>query len=322
MRLVGLLAMAAFMTAAPAAVHAQAYPSKPIRMIVPFAAGGVTDMLGRLAAEHIKTRTGQSVVVENRPGAGGNTGLAAVVTSPPDGYTLGLAAVSNLNMNQFLYKSMPFDPLKDVAPIAAIGDAPQIMVINAKVPAASLKEFIAWARANPDRSNYGSAGTGSTVHLAADQILRQAGITAQHVSYRGAGPAVADLISGNVQMMVVAAALVVEHARAGTLRILASATPRRVPSLPEVPTTSEAGLPVYDTANWFGLVAPKGTPKPIIDQLNAIVVSMGDDPEIGKRFDANYIVPMRLSADQYAQMIAADAPKWERIIRDAGIAPQ
>lgn len=318
----GLLCGALLCAGLPGLAHAQAYPSQPIKLIVPYAAGGVTDMTGRLAAEHIKNKTGQSVVVENRAGAGGNAGIGQVVTAPPDGYTLGLVAVSNVNMNQFLYKSMPFDPIKDLAHIAAIGDAPQIMVISAKVPAQNLAGFIAWAKANPDQANYGSAGTGSTVHLAADQITRQAGIAVKHVSYRGAGPAVTDLVSGNVQMMVVAAALVVEHAKAGSLRIVASASAKRLPFLPDVPTTSEAGLPVYDTANWFGLVGPKDLPKAIVDQLNAIVVSMGDDADIRKRFDANYIVPMKLSADQFSAMIKADLPKWEKIIKAAGIEPQ
>ena len=318
-----LLALATqHQTAAAQQATAQAYPTQQIRLIVPYAAGGVTDMLGRLAAEHIKARTGQSVVVENRPGAGGNTGAAAVATAPPDGYTLGHVSANNVNMNQFLFKSMPLDPAKDLVPVAVTGDAPQIMVLNAKVPAATLQEFIAYAKANPDKVNYGSAGTGSTVHLAAEQIIRQAGVTASHVSYRGAGPAVADLVGGNVQMMVVAAALVIEHAKAGSLRIVAAASPQRLPFLPEVPTTAEAGLPVYDTRNWFGLVAPRGTPKAIVDHLNGIVVSMSDDPEIGRRLAANYIVPMRLTADEFARMIEGDTPKWERIIKDVGIAAQ
>ena len=315
-------AMALYPAAAFAQTSSPAWPSQPIRMIVPVAAGGVTDMLGRLAAEHIKAKTGQSVVVENRPGAGGNTGLAAVVAAAPDGYTLGQVAVNNVNMNQFLYKSMPFDPIKDLVPVAAIGDAPQILAISAKVPATTLTEFIAWAKANPDKANYGSAGTGSTVHLAADQITRQAGLKFAHVSYRGAGPAVTDLVGGNVQMMVVAAALVVEHAKAGSLRLLAAASQHRLPLLPDLPTTAEAGLSVYDTANWFGLVAPKGTPKPIVYRLNAIVVSMADDPEIAKRFAANYILPMKLSPEAFAGMIARDTPKWEKIIKDAGIQPE
>ena len=307
---------------ATGAAFAQSYPSQSIRMIVPYAAGGVTDMLGRRAAEHIKTRTGQTGVVENRPGAGGNTGTAAVATAPPDGYTLGHVTVSNVNMNQFLYKSMPYDPLNDLAPVAVTGDAPQIMVMNAKVPATNLKEFIAWAKANPDKANYGSAGTGSTVHLAAEQIARQSGMKVTHVSYRGAGPAVADLISGNVQMMVVAAALVVEHAKSGSLRILAAASPQRLPLLPDVPTTAEAGLPVYETLNWFGVFAPKGTPAEIVGKLNAIVNSMADEPEIAKRLAANYILPMKLSPESFAKMVRDDTPKWERIIKDAGIQPE
>ena len=304
------------------AALAQTYPSQSIKLIVPFAAGGITDLVGRLAAEHVKTTTGQSVIVENRPGAGGNIGLAAVVTSPPDGYTIGLVGINTFAVNPHMFKSMPFDPMKDLMPVAPIAEAPQIMVIHASVPAKDLAEFIAYARANPNKLNYGSAGVGTPNHLGADQIVRQAGLAIPHVPYRGGGPAVADLVSGAMQMEVVAVGLVIEHIKAGTLRGLAAAAPKRLPFLPDLPTTAEAGLPTYDTANWFGIAAPAKTPRPVIDGLNRILSSMADDAAIQKRITGSYMLPMKMTADELMASIKADAPKWEKIVKDAGVAPE
>lgn len=302
---------------------AQNYPSQPIKLIVPFAAGGITDLLARMAGEHIKNRTGQTVVVENRPGAGGNTGLDAVVKSAPDGYTIGLSGSTIFGVNPHIYKQMPFDPLKDLVPVAVIAEAPQILVINAsKVPVKTLKEFIAYAKANPNKLNYGSAGTGTPNHLGADQIVRQAGLSIAHVPYRGGGPAVADLIAGNVEMAVVAPGLVIEHVKTGTLTVLAAAAPKRLPFLPNVPTAAEAGLATYDTANWFGIVAPARTPPAVVDVLNALVGSMSDDKAILERIERAYMLPMRVAPAQFAAMVQADGPKWAKIVKDAGIAPQ
>jgi|LNFM01.1.fsa_nt_gb tripartite-type tricarboxylate transporter receptor subunit TctC len=302
---------------------AQSYPSQQIRLIVPFAAGGITDLLARMAGDHIRTKTGQSVVVENRPGAGGNTGLDQVVKSTPDGYTIGLCGATMFGVNPHIFKQMPFDPMRDLVPVATIAEAPQILVVNAaKVPASTLQEFIAYAKANPTKLNYGSAGTGTPNHLGADQITRQAGISVAHVPYRGGGPAVADLVAGNVEVAVIATGLVIEHVKAGTLKVLAAVAPKRLPFLPDVPTTGEGGLPTYDTANWFGIVAPAKTPAAVVGDLNRVLTSMADDKAILDRIERAYMLPFRVSPDEFAAMVKADNPKWEKVVREAGIKPE
>ena len=304
-------------------VAAQSYPTQQIRLIVPFAAGGVTDLLARMAGDHIRTKTGQSVVVENRPGAGGNTGLDQVVKSTPDGYTIGLCGATIFGVNPHIFRQMPFDPMKDLVPVATIAEAPQILVVNAaKVPAGSLQEFIAFAKANPTKLNYGSAGTGTPNHLGADQIMRQAGITVAHVPYRGGGPAVADLVAGNVEVAVIATGLVIEHVKAGTLKVLAAVAPKRLPFLPDVPTTAEGGLPTYDTANWFGIVAPAKTPSAVVAELTRVLTSMADEKAILDRIERAYMLPFRVTPDQFAAMVLADNPKWERVVKEAGIKPE
>lgn len=319
----GALAGLAIAIAAAGAATAQGYPTQQIRLIVPFAAGGITDLLARMAGEHIKTKTGQTVVVENRPGAGGNTGLDQVVKSTPDGYTIGLSGATIFGVNPHIYKQMPFDPAKDLVPVATIAEAPQILVVNArKVPSTNLEEFIAYAKSGVAKLNQGSAGVGTPNHLGADQIARQAGIEIAHVPYRGGGPAVADLVAGSVEVAVVAPGLVIEHVKAGTLRILAVAAPKRLPFLPDVATTAEQGLPVYDTANWFGIVAPAKTPAPVVAELNRLVSSMADDAAVQERIARAYMLPMRVTPEQFARMVKADGPKWEKVVKDAGIKPE
>jgi tripartite-type tricarboxylate transporter receptor subunit TctC len=301
---------------------AQSYPSQQIRLIVPFAAGGVTDLLARMAGDHIRAKTGQTVVVENRPGAGGNTGLDQVAKSAPDGYTIGLCGATIFGVNPHIFKQMPFDPMKDLVPVATIAEAPQVLVVNAaKVPSGTLREFIAFAKSNPTKLNYGSAGTGTPNHLDADQIMRQADITVAHVPYRGGGPAVADLVAGNVEVAVVATGLVIEHVKAGTLKVLAAVAPNRLPFLPDVPTTAEGGLPTYDTANWFGIVAAAKTPAAVVAELNRVITSMSDEKAILDRIERAYMLPFRVTPEQFAAMVQADNPKWEKVVKEAGIKP-
>jgi len=296
------------------------YPNQQIRLIVPFAAGGITDLLARMTGEHIKTQSGQSVIVENRPGAGGNTGLDLVAKATPDGYTIGLSGATIFGVNPHVFKQMPFDPMKDLIPVATIAEAPQILVVNAaKVPATNLKEFIAFAKAHPGSLNHGSAGVGTPNHLGADQIIRAAGIDVAHVPYRGGGPAVADLVAGNVQVAVVAPGLVLEQVKVGTLRILATAAPKRLPFLQDVPTTAEQGLVTYDTANWFGIVAPAHTPIEVVVRLNTLISSMSSDPAVTDRIANAYMLPLKTTPAQFIAMVKADAPKWAKVVTDAGI---
>jgi tripartite-type tricarboxylate transporter receptor subunit TctC len=300
---------------------ADTYPSRLIRIIVPTAPGGSTDLLGRMVANHISTKTGVQVVVENRAGAGGNIGMDAVAKAAPDGYTLGFAN-TGLTINPYLYKSMPFDARKDLAPVGPVGDAPQLLVINAELPAKTLQEFIALAKAAPGRFNYGSAGLGSTVHLAGDQFSRSAGLDMTHVPYRGSAPAVTDLVRGSLQMISISLGPVAGFVASDKLRVLAAASKKRVRFLPDVPTSAEAGLPGYEMTTWFGLFAPAGTPQDIVDRLNGYLAEMLVEPATQKRLADNSIEALQMSAGEFARFLQEDSAKWERVVRDAGLQAQ
>jgi tripartite-type tricarboxylate transporter receptor subunit TctC len=306
---------------AVAAAYAQDYPARPIRIIVPVSPGGITDIVARVAADYITARSGQPVVVENRTGAGGNIGVEAVARSAPDGYVLSLAATSQIAINQFTGK-LGFDPLKDLVPVAPIAEAPQLLVINSKVPAATLTEFIAYARANPGKLNYVSLGPGSTVSLAGDQFVRLAGVDMVPVQYRGTAPGITDLVSGTVQMISIGIAPVLGFVQSGALRVLAAGTRERLRYLPDVPTAAEAGLPGYEMSTWFALFAPQGTPKPIVDKLNLYMRELTADPTAAKRLTDVHIDPMSMPADEFAAFVQAEAVKWERIIKEAGATPR
>ena len=307
------------LNAAP--VRADDYPSKPIRIIVPFAAGGITDFLGRFAAEYISGKTGQQAIVENRSGAGGTIGMEAIAKAAPDGHTLGIGSASDIAVNSFLYKHLSFDPLKDLVPVALLADAPQLLVINAQLPAKTLQEFIAYAKANPGRINYGSAGSGSTIQIGALLFARLAGLDLVHVPYRGATPAVTDMVGGRIQMMHLSLQPVISHVQSGALRILVVTLPERWKDyLPQVPTSAEAGLPGYEMALWFGLVAPRATPQPIINQLNGYMRSMISEPATKKRLVDAFLRPAAsMSAAEFQAFIHRDAPRWERIVRETGV---
>jgi tripartite-type tricarboxylate transporter receptor subunit TctC len=303
------------------AAVAEAYPSRNIRIVVPTSPGGTTDLLGRLLANHIAAATGVQVVVENRGGAGGNIGMDLVAKAAPDGYTLGFAN-TGIVINRYTYKNMPFDPLKDLEPIGPIGEAPQLLIVNAELPAHNLQEFIALAKAKPGGFNYGSAGLGSTMHLAADQFARAAGVKLVHVPYRGAAPAITDLVTGNLQMISVSLGPVAGFVQSGKLRVLVAAAEKRIRFLPQVPSSAESGLPGYEMTTWFGLFAPRGTPTEIVERLNGFIGEMLASAEIQKHLADNSVEELRMNPSEFARFLTVDSVKWERVVRDSGLQAQ
>ena len=306
------------LVAAPAI--AQTYPSRPIKIVVPSSPGGITDFVGRLAADYIGSKTGQVVVVENHSGAGGAVGMEVVAKAAPDGYTLGSANTGDL-ISGLLHRHLSFDPQKDLLPVGMIGDAPQFLVVGAQFPATSLQEFLAYARAHPGEINYGSAGIGSLNQVGAEYLAHLAGLKLVHVPYRGAVPAVTDMITGRIQMMHTSLNPIIAHIRADTLRpLVVTARERWKDYLPDVPTATEAGLPDYEMGIWFGLAAPRGTPKPIVDQLNGYLRAMTADPATRKRIIEGFLRPVSMTADEIAAFVGRDMPHWDKIIRESGTA--
>jgi tripartite-type tricarboxylate transporter receptor subunit TctC len=299
----------------------ETYPSRPVRVMVPASAGGVTDLIARITADYLFVRTNQRFVVENRTGAGGNLATEAVARAEPDGYTLGLVASGNLVINPYIYQRMPFDAKTDLVPVAAIAEAPQVIAINKDVPAATLQDLIAIARAKPESLKYASAGNGSTMHLAGDRFARLAGVKLVHVPYRGASPAVTDVVAGFVQVISVSAGPIVAFVRSGQLRVLAAASARRLKHFPDVPTSAEAGLPGYEMTTWFGLVAPRNTPDEIVQMLNGFIRDMLANPGAGKRLEDAFLDRMPMTQPEFAAFVAAEFPKWEKVVRDSGLQP-
>jgi len=316
-----VLALAAALLATPIAgpLWAQDYPSRPVRIIVPFGAGGPADVTARQVGNILQESFGQPFVVENRTGAGGVIGTVEAAKSPPDGYTLLLVAGGNVVITPFLYASLPFDPLNDIVPVFNIAGAPQLLVVPGALPVKDLAEFIALARANPGKLNYASAGPGSTTHLAADHFARLAGVQLVHVPYRGAGPALTDLLAGRVQMLSVGLSPVQAHLRSGALRALAAASKTRLVAAPEVPTAAEAGLPGWEMTTWFGIFAPKGTSAEVVRAVNASMQAVIDDPATRKRMIESGMEPIGGSAQAFAERVRSDYRAWEKVVRASGV---
>jgi tripartite-type tricarboxylate transporter receptor subunit TctC len=296
---------------------AEDYPSRPIRIIVSTSAGGITDVAARVLGNHLTMKTGQVVVIDNRAGAGGNIAMDAVAKAPPDGYTLGVANTGNIVINPYLYRTMPYDPLRDLVPVGSMGDVPLFMVVNGKFPARDLKEFVAYAKANP--VSYGSAGVGTTPHLAADAFNRLAGLDMVHVPYRGSTAAMTDVIGGAIPMTFVSLGQYIDLVRQGTVRVLGIAGARRASYLPDVATFAEQGFAGFEVGTWFALFAPEGTPKEIVERLNTHVRALADDPDSRRRLDAAFLEPMPQKAAEFAAQVKADAARWERIVRESGV---
>ena len=305
--------------AVPAWAQAPEFPTKPLRLVIGTTAGGITDFLGRALAGRLGTIVGQPVVVENKPGATGNVAIEFVAKSPADGHTLLLVAGGNIVIAPFLYRTLPVDPLTALAPVFNVAEAPQLLVVPGSLPVRDLREFIAYARARPGRINYASAGVGSTTHLAADHFARLAGLDLVHVPYKGIGQALADLLTGRVQMLSVGLEPVRIHLETGALRALAVGADRRLAAAPAVPTASEAGLPGYEMTTWFGIFAPAGTRPEIVGSLNASLQIALDEPQLQQRLVAAGIARLGGSAQEFAERVRADSRSWGRVVREAGI---
>lgn len=314
-----LFSLASLIFAAlPLPLHAQSYPNKPIRLIAPFPPGGTVDFFGRLVSEGMGPLTGQPVVLENRPGAGGNLGTDAVAKASPDGYTLALVASGNIVINPFLYRSMPFDALNDLVPVFNIADAPQLLVIPGSLPVKNLQEFLTFARSKPGAVNYASAGAGTTTHLAMDMLGRMAKVEMQHVPYKGVGQAMADLVTGRVQALSVGYGPLQSQLKSGALRAIVAAAPKRLAAAPDVPTSREAGLPGFEMTTWFGVLAPKGTSPAIVSYLNTNLQKVFDDANTKKRLLDSGMEPAGGSAESFATLIRADYRKWEAVVKASG----
>jgi tripartite-type tricarboxylate transporter receptor subunit TctC len=298
--------------------HAQTYPNRSVRLMVPASAGGVTDLVARIAADYLSAQLKQQFVVENRTGAGGNLATDAVAKANPDGYTLGLVASGNVVINPYIYKSMPFDPLTDLIPVASIAEAPQVIAVNKDVPAKSLAELIALAKAQPGRLNFASSGYGAAAHLAGELFKTQAQVDIVHVAYKGAAPALQDLIAGHVQLMFATAASVVPHIKDGLVRPLAVTTLTRTAVLPDIPTVSELGIAGFDATTWHGLVAPAGTPPEIIAALHRATVEALNDPATRKALGDLGVDIVGSSPAEFAAYIKAEIPKWSAVVKAAG----
>ena len=313
-----VVAAAVALTVLPAS--AQNYPSKPIKIMVSTSAGGATDIMARILGHHITAKTGQPHVIDNRAGASGNLAMEVVAKAAPDGYTLGFANTGNITINPYLFKSMSFDPLNDLIPVGPVGTVPLFLTINSKVPAKTLAEFIAYAKANPDKVSYAGAGVGTTPDLTGGEFARRAVLDKLVVvPFRGTAPATAAVIGGEVQVTFVSMGPHIEFVRNGTLRVLAAATPTRRPYVPDVPTFAEQGFPAFEMSTWFSLFAPKGTPKEIVDQLNLYTREVQAEPEARRRLEATFIDPLTLTQNEFAALVKADAVKYERIVREQGI---
>jgi tripartite-type tricarboxylate transporter receptor subunit TctC len=315
-----LAAGAAALPAVSRVARAQAYPTRPVRLLVGFASGGPSDTIARLIGQWLSERLGQQVVVENRPGAGSNIAAEAVVKAPPDGYTMLIATSSNV-LNATLYDKLTFNFIRDIAPVANIIRQPNVMLVNPLVPAKAVPEFIAYAKANPGKVNMASAGNGTSDHVAGELFKMMAGVNMVHVPYRGGAPALTDLLAGQVQVYFVPIPASIEHIRTGRLRALAVTTARRTEALPEIPTVDEF-VPGYEASGWQGIGAPKDTPAEIVSKLNTEINAALTDPKMKARLaDLGGTVLPGSPAD-FAKFIAEETEKWAKVIRAANIKPE
>ncbi|HSQ03418.1 MAG TPA: tripartite tricarboxylate transporter substrate binding protein [Burkholderiales bacterium] len=311
------LAVALVLCLFAAWANAQTYPSRSIRIVVPLAAGGPGDILARAIGQKLAESVGQPIVIDNRPGANTNIGTEAVAKSAPDGYTLLLTA-STHTINPSLYSKLPFDPIRDFAPVTLVGDTPLVMVLHPSVPATSVKAFIALAKSRPGQINYGSAGSGSTLHLAGEMFNSLAGVKMVHVPYKGVTQAVSDLLGGHLTLMFPGAPIALPHARAGKLVALATTGTRRTPAAPELPTVAEAGVPGFEVTVWYGVLAPAATPQAVITRLHGELVRIVQLPDIRERWATLGADPLTNTPTEFAAFLKADIGKWAKVVKESG----
>ena len=312
-----LLALALLGLAASAA-HAQAWPAKPIRIVVPFPPGGGTDIIARETSQRVAAATGWTFVIDNKPGAGGNLGVDAVAKSPPDGYTIVIGQTSNLAINPTLYAKMPYDSQKDLAPIVLLANAPLVMVTGTGTPYKTLADAVTAAKAKPGTLNFASPGNGTVAHLTSELFQKAAGVKTQHIPYKGAAQALTDVMSGGVDLYMSSVPTLIGHIRSGKLRALAVTSAKRVDDLPQVPTINESGYKGFDAVTWFGLLAPAGTPREVIAKLNAEFNKALKLPELSKRLSDEGADPAGSTPEQFAALIRDDIPRWGKVVKDSG----
>ncbi len=314
------IVLAALAIAATGLVHAQdAYPTRPIRMLVPFSPGGASDTAARVVGQQLAPRFGQQIVIENRPGAGGVIGTEIAARATPDGYTLLMGSNTEVVINPNLYKKLPYDTQRDFMPISLVADTPLILVVNPSVPVKSVQELIALAKAKPGVLNYASSGNGSTVQLAGEMFKSMAGVNIRHIPFNGSAPAVIQTIAGETQLVIPAMPAALQQARSGKLRALAVTTAKRVSAAPELPTVAESGVPGYEITIWNGLLAPAGTPKPVLDRLYTELLKVLAMPEVKQSFTNIGAEVVTSTPAQFAAFIKSDLAKYAKVVKDADV---
>src|SRR5436305_14086835 len=313
-----LVALAALLASA---APAKPYPSRPVKIVVPATPGGAIDLIARSLGEKLTGSLGQPVIVENKPGAANNLGTDFVAKSPPDGYTLLIIASSHAT-NKWLYKNLPYDPVKDFEPVVYTHVVPLLLAVHPSVPAKTVPELTAWVKANPDKAIYASSGPGSSLHMAAELFMNMTGTKMQHVPYKGSSAAHPDLLAGRTTMIFDTITAIRGHVKAGTLRGIAVTTAKRSTSMPELPTIAESGLPGYDASTWGGILAPAGTPKDIVAKLNGGINAALAQEDVRARLSTAGVEIQGGTPEQFGEVIKAEIDKWGRVVRQAGIEPE
>ena len=319
--IVALAYLPAYAQFTPSTGSGQAYPAKPVRLVVPSAPGGGTDITARVMAPKLGEYLGQQVVVENRAGAGTMIGGELVARAAPDGYTL-LMGISTLAINPAMYKKVPYDALKDFVPISQAVSLPNILVVHPSLPAKTVKELVAFGRARPGQIQFASAGVGTNPHLTAELFLSMTGLKMLHIPYKGSGAGIIDVIAGHVPVMTPSILTGLPHAKAGRLRALGVTSARRAGGAPDIPTIAEAGVPGYEAVQWFGILAPAGTPRAIIDRVHREAVRVLQNPETKERLVADGADPVGSTPEQFAAFIRAETAKWAKVVKAIGIQPE